>query len=74
MFKMTLMYHPFSKLRAGSEAKPKDLENKEEILRFAQNDNSAVSFGFWSFVFVSDFEIRYSNFYRSGIQKWQEKC
>jgi len=36
MTKMTLMCHP--------EAKPKDLANEEEILRFAQNDSEAVNF------------------------------
>ena len=34
---MTLTCHP--------EAKPKDLANEREILRFAQNDSKAVSFG-----------------------------
>ena len=33
---MTLTCHP--------EAKPKDLANEKEILRFAQNDSKAVSF------------------------------
>jgi len=32
--KVTLMCHPFGKLRAGSEAKPKDLANENKILRF----------------------------------------
>jgi len=45
MFKMTVMCHPFGRLRARSEAKPKDLVKEEEILRFAQNDNMAVNFG-----------------------------
>ena len=35
---MTLKCHP--------EAKPKDLANTKEILRFAQNDSKAVSFIF----------------------------
>jgi hypothetical protein len=42
---MTLMCHPFAMLRAGSEAKPKDLANEREILRFAQNDSFAVTLG-----------------------------
>jgi hypothetical protein len=33
--KVTLMCHP--------EAKPKDLANEREILRFAQNDSLAVT-------------------------------
>jgi len=37
---VTLMCHPFGKLRTISEAKPKD-----EILRFAQNDSFAVTLG-----------------------------
>jgi D-arabinose 5-phosphate isomerase GutQ len=37
------MCHPFAMLRAGSEAKPKDLANEREILRFAQNDSLAVT-------------------------------
>ena len=40
---MTLTCHPFGKLRASSEAKPKDLANEKEILRFAQNDSFAVT-------------------------------
>ena len=36
MNKMTLTCHP--------EAKPKDLANEKEILRFAQNDSKAISF------------------------------
>jgi hypothetical protein len=32
-------------LRAGSEAKPKDLANEKEILRCAQNDSFAVILG-----------------------------
>jgi len=39
---VTLMCHPFGKLRTGSEAKPKDMANEKEILRFAQNDSFAV--------------------------------
>jgi len=39
------MCHPFGKLRASSEAKPKDLANEKEILRFAQNDSFAVTLG-----------------------------
>ena len=39
MFKMTLVCHP--------EAKPKDLDKKEEILRFAQNDSKAVILLIW---------------------------
>ncbi len=35
MPKVTLMCHP--------EAKPKDLANEKEILRFAQNDSFAVT-------------------------------
>ncbi|GAH98037.1 unnamed protein product [marine sediment metagenome] len=35
--KVTLMCHP--------EAKPKDLSNEKEILRFAQNDSFAVTLG-----------------------------
>jgi len=35
--KLTLMCHP--------EAKPKDLANEREILRFAQNDSLAVTLG-----------------------------
>jgi hypothetical protein len=42
---VTLMCHPFDKLRAGSEAEPKDLVNEKEILRFAQNDSFAVTLG-----------------------------
>jgi hydrogenase maturation protein HypF len=35
--------HPFVLLRAGSEAKPKDLiDEKREILRFAQNDKGSA--------------------------------
>jgi hypothetical protein len=41
--KVTLTCHPFGKLRASSEAKPKDLANEKEILRFAQNDSFAVT-------------------------------
>jgi len=41
--KVTLMCHPFGKLRASSEAQPKDLANEKEILRFAQNDSFAVT-------------------------------
>jgi len=33
--KMTRKCHPFGKLRAGSEAEPKDLANEKEILHFA---------------------------------------
>ncbi len=43
MPKVTLMCHPFGKLRASSEAQPKDLGNEKEILRFAQNDSFAVT-------------------------------
>ncbi|HUU17028.1 MAG TPA: hypothetical protein VMW72_07765 [Sedimentisphaerales bacterium] len=32
---MTRKCHPFGKLRASSEAKPKDLVNEKEILRCA---------------------------------------
>ena len=39
------MCHPFGKLRASSEAQPKDLANGKEILRFAQNDSFAVTLG-----------------------------
>ncbi len=42
---MTLMYHPFGKLRASTEAQPKELANEKEILRFAQNDSFAVTLG-----------------------------
>ena len=41
--KVTLTCHPFGKLRAGSDAEPKDLANEKEILRFAQNDSFAVT-------------------------------
>jgi len=41
--KVTLTCHPFGKLRTSSEAKPKDLANEKEILRFAQNDSFAVT-------------------------------
>ncbi|MFH1881576.1 MAG: hypothetical protein ABIL62_02535 [Planctomycetota bacterium] len=50
---MTLTCHPFGKLRASSEAKPKDLANDKEILPlrlrsglkafFAQNDSFAIT-------------------------------
>jgi len=40
---VTLTCHPFGKLRAGSEAQPKDLADEKEILRFAQNDSFAVT-------------------------------
>jgi len=33
--KVTRKCHPFGKLRASSEAKPKDLANEKEILHFA---------------------------------------
>ena len=33
--KVTRKYHPFGKLRAISEAKPKDMVNEKEILHFA---------------------------------------
>jgi hypothetical protein len=33
--KVTRKCHPFGKLRASSEAKPKDLDNEKEILHFA---------------------------------------
>jgi len=33
--KVTRKCHPFGKLRASSEAKPKDLANKTEIFHFA---------------------------------------
>jgi len=46
------MCHPFGKLRASSEAQPKDLANEKEILplrlrsglkaSFAQNDSSSL--------------------------------
>jgi len=49
------MCHPFTALRAGSEAEPKDLVNEKEILplrlrsglkaSFAQNDSFAVTLG-----------------------------
>jgi len=39
------MCHPFGKLRASTEAQPKDLANEKEILRFAQNDSFAVTLG-----------------------------
>ncbi len=35
---MAFTCHRFGKLRISSEAKPKDLANEKEILRFAQND------------------------------------
>ncbi|MFH1882754.1 MAG: hypothetical protein ABIL62_08605 [Planctomycetota bacterium] len=40
---MPLMCHPFGKLRASTEAQPKDLAKEKEILRFAQNDSFAVT-------------------------------
>ena len=40
MHKVTLTRHP--------EAKPKDLANEKEILRFAQNDSFAVTFAHFS--------------------------
>ncbi len=43
--KVTLTCHSFGKLKTGSEAKPKDLANEKEILRFAQNDSFAVTLG-----------------------------
>ncbi len=45
---MTLTCHP--------EAKPKDLANEKETLRFAQNDSKAVSF--------ENLNIRISNLFR----------
>jgi hypothetical protein len=33
--KVTRKCHPFGKLRASSESKPKDLDNEKEILHFA---------------------------------------
>ncbi|MFH1883463.1 MAG: hypothetical protein ABIL62_12215 [Planctomycetota bacterium] len=45
---MTLTCHPFGRLRASSEAQPKDLANEKEILRFAQNDSFAVTFAHFS--------------------------
>jgi len=41
--KVTRKCHPFGKLKASSEAKPKDLVNEKEILRFAQNDSFVVT-------------------------------
>ena len=57
MPKVTLTCHPFAELRAGSEAKPKDLATKKEILRFAQNDSFAVTLAHFSFLcaFVADY-------------------
>jgi hypothetical protein len=43
--KVVLVCHPFAMLRAGSEAKPKDLANEKGILRCAQNDSFAVILG-----------------------------
>jgi len=48
MTKMTFTCHP--------EAKPKDLANEKEILRFAQNDSKAVGF--------ENLNIRISNLFR----------
>jgi len=39
--KVTRKCHPFSKHRAGSEAKPKDLVNEKEILHFAARSLSS---------------------------------
>ncbi len=44
--KVTRKCHPFGKLRASSEAKPKDLVNEKSRyigIRFAQNDSFAVT-------------------------------
>jgi len=39
--KVTRKCHPFGKLRASSEAKPKDLVNEKEILHFAARSLSS---------------------------------
>jgi hypothetical protein len=42
------MCHPFGKLRASTEAQPKDLANEKSRyigIRFAQNDSFAVTLG-----------------------------
>jgi glutamate synthase domain-containing protein 2/ferredoxin len=46
--KVVLVCHPFAMLRAGSEAKPKDLANEKEILRCAQNDTLGVTLAHFS--------------------------
>ncbi len=48
---MTLTCHP--------EAKPKDLTNEREILRFAQNDSLAVTLGtFFSMEVIADWNVK----------------
>jgi len=69
---MTRKCHPFTSLRAGSEAKPKDLDNAKEILRFAQNDSKAVSFKFLAS--HSYIILCVSAFLRSGVSRRGAFC
>jgi hypothetical protein len=46
---------------------PERSEGSREILRYAQNDSFVFNFGFRSLKFVSDLEIRNSDFTEGSI-------